>query len=63
MNNLDFDNEVSSIDYSDDNKKMIVIEGTGYERVLKWSLFSMPDAELIKYGDLPKKYKKVCGVT
>ena len=38
---IKFENEVASVMYSKDDSAMIAVEGTGYQRVLRWNLFSI----------------------
>ncbi|MBT3616656.1 MAG: hypothetical protein HN524_11790, partial [Verrucomicrobia bacterium] len=55
---IKFENEVASVMYSKDDSAMIAVEGTGYQRVLRWNLFSMPEGEIKKSTNLPSSTRK-----
>ena len=54
INELLFEYEIVDIIYSNDNSKMVILEGVGHGEVKKWNLYSMPDMKLISSNNFPK---------
>ncbi len=50
---LTFEYEIVDIIYSDDNSKMVILEGVGWGEVKRWNLYSMPDMKLISSDSFP----------
>ena len=53
INELSFEYEIVDIIYSNDNSKMVILEGVGWGEVKRWNLYSMPDMKLLSSGSFP----------